>query len=240
VTLFALGTPPRFPDPREAEDDGLLAVGGDLSPVRLLEAYGAGIFPWYGRDSPILWWSPPERAILLPGDAHFSRSTRRALAKTPFEVRRDTCFPAVIRQCAKASRPGQDGTWITPAMIKGYVGLFEHGYAHSFETFLDGRLVGGLYGVSLGRAFFGESMFSAVSEASRAAFADLLRVAWGWGFLFIDGQVPNPNLTGLGARTVSREAFLALLREAMEGPTRRGSWTGDGDGGKLGLPGAGL
>ena len=233
MTVFALNSFPLFPDPREAEDDGLLAVGGDLSPARLLGAYSAGIFPWFNPASPILWWSPPERAILLPGDEHLSRSTRRALARTAFEVRRDTCFEAVIGHCAQVPRPGQDGTWITPAMIEGYLGLFRLGYAHSFETFLDGRLVGGLYGVSLGRAFFGESMFSLVSQASRAAFAELTRLAWGWAFLFVDGQVPNANLAGLGARTVPREAFLELLREALDGPTRRGSWTGAGDGGKL-------
>jgi len=236
VTVYALNAQPRFPDPRDAEDDGLLAVGGDLGPSRLLGAYSAGIFPWFNPSSPILWWSPPERAILLPGDEHFSRSTRRALARAPFEVRRDTCFEAVIRHCAGMAREGQDGTWITPGMIDGYVKLFQLGYAHSFETFLDGRLVGGLYGVSLGQAFFGESMFSTVSYASRAAFADLLRLAWAWDFAFIDGQVPNPNLTGLGARTVPRDTFLDLLRAALEGPTRRGSWTGAGDRGTLDPP----
>jgi leucyl/phenylalanyl-tRNA--protein transferase len=209
-------------------------VGGDLSAARLLAAYAAGIFPWFNPSSPILWWSPPERALLLPGDEHFSRSTRRALARSGFEVRVDTCFEAVISHCARVPRAGQAGTWITPAMVKGYVDLHQHGYAHSFETFSQGRLVGGLYGLSLGRAFFGESMFSLESYASRAAFAELARVAWGWGFAFIDGQLANPNLTGLGARVVPREEFLDRLRLALEAPTRRGSWTAGGSSGQTG------
>ena len=226
MTIFALNQLLLFPDPREAESDGLLAVGGDLSAARLVEAYAAGIFPWFNPGSPILWWSPPERAILLPGDERFSRSTRRALDRLPFEVRLDTCFEAVIEHCARIPREGQSGSWITPAMVQGYVALHREGYAHSFEAFLDGRLVGGLYGVSLGRAFFGESMFSLESYASRAAFAELARLAWSWDFAFIDGQLPNDNLTSLGARTVPREAFLDRLRQALQGPTRRGSWTG--------------
>ena len=236
MTIFSLSGAPSFPDPREAEDDGLLAVGGDLSVVRLLCAYRAGIFPWFNAGSPMLWWSPPERAILLPGDEHFSRSTRRALARGHFEVRRDTCFDAVIGHCARTPRPGQDGTWITPAMVQAYAALHREGYAHSFETFRDGRLVGGLYGVSLGRAFFGESMFSLEDYGSRAAFAALVELAWGWGFDFIDGQLPNDNLTSLGARTVPREVFLERLERAMDGPTRRGSWTGMGKEAKLAEP----
>ena len=236
MTIFALNQLLLFPDPREAESDGLLAVGGDLSAARLVEAYAAGIFPWFNPGSPILWWSPPERAILLPGDERFSRSTRRALARLPFEVRRDTCFEAVIGECARIPREGQRGTWITPAMVRGYVDLHRQGYAHSFETFLEGRLVGGLYGVSLGRAFFGESMFSLESYASRAAFADLARLAWGWDFAFIDGQLPNDNLASLGARTVPREDFLDRLARALQAPTQRGSWTGTADAPRLGGP----
>lgn len=224
MPIYRLGPRPVFPDPRQAEPDGLLAVDGDLSPARLLEAYRNGIFPWYGEDSPILWWSPPERAIFLPGDGRFSRRTLRALRQLDFQVKRDTCFQAVIRQCAAIARPGQDGTWITPAMARAYLALHRQGYAHSFETFRDGRLVGGLYGISLGAAFFGESMFSLESYASRAAFAELCRTAWAWGFQFIDGQLPNPNLQDLGARVVTREAFLTRLAGALEQPTRRGAW----------------
>jgi leucyl/phenylalanyl-tRNA--protein transferase len=225
VPLFSLNHRPDLPGPGLAEPDGLLAVGGDLSLARLLQAYGTGIFPWYGPEEPILWWSPPERALILPGEEHFSRSTRRALARLPFEVRRDTCFEAVIGHCAALPRAGQAGTWITPAMAGAYLDLHRAGYAHSFETFRDGQLVGGLYGVSLGAAFFGESMFSLESYASRAAFASLCATAWDWGFHFIDGQVPNPNLLGLGARVLPRAAFLELLEQALATPTRRGSWT---------------
>ena len=224
MPIYRLGPRPVFPDPRKAEPDGLLAVGGDLSPARLLKAYGCGIFPWYGDESPILWWSPPERAILLPGDERFSRRTQRALRQLDFQVKRDTCFEAVIGHCSRTPRPGQDGTWITPEMEQAYLTLHHEGYAHSFEAFQAGRLVGGLYGVSLGAAFFGESMFTLVSYASRAAFAELCRTAWGWGFHFIDGQLPNPNLAGLGARVVSREDFLGRLALAMKQPTRRGGW----------------
>jgi leucyl/phenylalanyl-tRNA---protein transferase len=227
--IYRLSPRPVFPDPRKAEPDGLLAVGGDLAPDRLLAAYRAGIFPWYGEDSPILWWSPPERAILLPGDQRFSRRTLRALRQLDFQVRCDTCFADVISLCSRAPRTGQDGTWITPAMARAYLTLHRQGYAHSFEAFRDGRLVGGLYGLSQGAAFFGESMFTLESYASRAAFGELCRVAWGWGFQFIDGQLPNPNLADLGARVVSREDFLERLAGALEQPTRRGAWTLDHD-----------
>jgi leucyl/phenylalanyl-tRNA--protein transferase len=222
-----LGRLPVFPDPRKADPEGLLAVGGDLSAARLLEAYAHGIFPWYDDESPILWWSPPERAILLPGDPRLSRRTQRALRHSDFQIRRDTCFETVIGLCARVPRADQGGTWITPEMARAYLVLHREGYAHSFETFRAGRLVGGLYGISLGAAFFGESMFSLESYASRAAFADLCRAAWDWGFQFIDGQLPNPNLADLGARVVSREDFLERLARALEQPTRRGAWTVD-------------
>ncbi len=224
MPIYRLSPRPVFPDPRKAEPDGLLAMGGDLTPERLLTAYRAGIFPWYSEDSPILWWSPPERAIFLPGGPRFSRRTRRALRQLDFQVRCDTCFAEVIGLCSRTPRPGQDGTWITPEMERAYLALHREGYAHSFETFRDGRLVGGLYGLSLGAAFFGESMVSLESYASRAAFAELCRVAWGWGFQFIDGQLPNDNLTGLGAVVVDREDFLARLEGALGQPTRRGAW----------------
>jgi leucyl/phenylalanyl-tRNA--protein transferase len=224
MPVFRLGPRPVFPDPRKAEPDGLLAVGGDLAPARLLNAYRRGIFPWYDEESPILWWSPPERAIILPGEQKLTRRTQRALRQSGYRVRRDSCFEAVIGQCSAIRRSGQGGTWITPEMAQAYTELHRQGYAHSFETFLGGRLVGGLYGISLGAAFFGESMFSLESYASRAAFAELCRAAWDWGFQFIDGQLPNPNLADLGARVVSREDFLERLERAMEQPTRRGAW----------------
>lgn len=226
--VFSLGPGPAFPDPRFPDGEGLLAVGGDLSVPRLLNAYRLGVFPWYAEGTPILWWSPPRRAILLPGDEHLSRSTRRALARRPFEVRVDTRFDDVVERCAGVERPGQDGTWITPEIRAGYGALHREGYAHSFEAWRDGELRGGLYGVSLGAAFFGESMFSLESYASRAAFAALCRRAWSWGFHLIDGQVANPNLRDLGARVVDRDAFLARLAQALETPTRRGPWTAEG------------
>ena len=213
-----------FPDPRAAEGDGLLAVGADLTVPTLLQAYRLGIFPWFSEDSPILWWSPPERAILLPGDEHLSRSTRKALARLPFEIRRDTSFGKVVRHCARVPRPGQSGTWITPAVQHAYLALHRAGHAHSIEVFRDGVLVGGLYGVSIGAAFFGESMFSLEAYASRAAFAHLCGLAWGWGFHFIDGQVPNAILAALGARTVGRDEFLARRAAALAEPGRPGPW----------------
>ena len=225
MAIYPLNDRPEFPDPALAEADGLLAVGGDLSVARLLNAYAAGIFPWYGPRGPILWWSPPERALILPGQQHLSRSTLRALTRGGFEVRRDTCFAEVIGHCARLERAGQAGTWITRAMKQAYLALHQEGFAHSFETFRDGRLVGGLYGVSLGAAFFGESMFTLEDYGSRAAFAELCRVAWASGFLFIDGQVPNDNLRDLGAQVLPRAAFQTLLAQALATPTRRGSWT---------------
>jgi len=227
MPVYTLSASPGFPDPRHPDEEGLLAVGGDLSVRRLLNAYSLGIFPWYNEDTPILWWSPPERAILLPGDERFSRSTRKALERRPFEIRMDTRFDDVVRHCAKAARPGQDGTWITEAIRSAYLDLHRAGFAHSFEAYRDGELAGGLYGISLGAAFFGESMFSLESYASRAAFAALCRRAWGWGFQFIDGQVPNDNLQTLGARVVGRDDFLRRLAQALEAPTRRGPWTAE-------------
>ena len=226
MAVHRLRRAPVFPDPRGAEENGLLAVGGDLSVPRLVSAYASGIFPWFGEGDPILWWSPPQRALILPGEEHLSRRTQRALRNAGFEVRLDTAFPAVIAACRATPRPGQDGTWITSAMVEAYVALHRAGLAHSFETFFEGELVGGLYGVSLGGAFFGESMFSRVDYASRAAFRKLCEVAWSWGFRFIDGQLPNDNLRQLGARTLARGEFLSRLAEALDLPTRRGSWTG--------------
>ena len=224
MAIYRLNRSPVFPDPRDAEDNGLLAVGGDLTVPRLVNAYASGIFPWFGEEDPILWWSPPARALILPGNEHFSRRTRRALKNAGFELRIDTVFAEVVMACRAMPRPGQDGTWITSAMCEAYIALHRMGLAHSFETFFDGKLVGGLYGVSLGAAFFGESMFSEVEYASRAAFKKLCETAWGWGFHFIDGQLPNDNLRQLGARIVEREAFLERLESALRQATRKGSW----------------
>jgi leucyl/phenylalanyl-tRNA---protein transferase len=224
MPIYRLGSQPVFPDPEEAEENGLLAVGGDLSVPRLLNAYASGLFPWYGQDDPILWWSPPERALILPGEEHLSRRTLRAIKNAGFEIRVDTCFEAVVAACAEIPRSGQDSTWITLEMRAAYLELHREGFAHSFETFHGNELVGGLYGISLGAAFFGESMFSREDNASRAAFAALCERVWAWDFHFVDGQLPNDNLAQLGARVITREDFLDRLERAMKEPTRRGIW----------------
>jgi len=223
--IFSLDARPVFPPPHMSEPDGLLAVGGDLSEARLLEAYRCGIFPWYSSAGPILWWSPPERAVFLPGDEHLPARLKRKLRSAPFEIRVDTAFAEVMRNCATATRSGAPGTWITSRMFAAYVALHESGYAHSFETWQNGELVGGLYGLSLGAAFFGESMFSKVGDASKAAFTALCGWCWDHRFHFIDGQVPNENLAKLGARLMARNEFLDLLECALEQPTQMGPWT---------------
>lgn len=225
MPIYRLTGAPVFPDPRDAEGDGLLAVGGDLSVERLLAAYSAGIFPWYGEGDPILWWSPPERALILPGQARIPARARRAIRGAAFELRADTAFARVIERCARVPRPGQAGTWITDAMMQAYLELHRAGFAHAIETWHRGELVGGLYGISIGAAFFGESMFSDRDYASRAAFAGLCETAWARGFQFIDGQLPNDNLRRLGAVIVPREEYLGRLAEALRQPTQRGPWT---------------
>ncbi len=223
--IFSLDHRPVFPPPHLSEPEGLLAVGGDLSEARLLEAYRCGIFPWYSSGEPILWWSPPSRAVFLVGDEHLPSRLKRKLRSAAFEIRVDTAFADVMRSCAKAKRSGDPGTWITGEMFAAYVALHESGYAHSFETWENGDLVGGLYGISLGAAFFGESMFSKVGDASKAAFVALCEYCWSHGFHFIDGQVPNENLEKLGARVMAREEFLERLERALDQPTQKGPWT---------------
>ena len=224
MTVYGLSRQPIFPDPADAEPDGLLAVGGDLHPLRILEAYAQGIFPWFNPGDPILWWSPPRRAIWLPGDFRPSANLRRALRRAAYEIRVDTAFAAVMQGCAETPRQDQAGTWIGEGMREGYTELHRRGYAHSFEAWKDGALAGGLYGVSLGAAFFGESMFSLRPDASKAAFAALCETVFGWGFHFIDGQLENPHLLRLGARAVDRAEYLARLAEALKEGTRAGSW----------------
>ncbi len=209
---------PVFPDPRGADEDGLLAVGGDLSTARLLAAYRRGIFPWYEEGLPILWWCPPERAVFLPGEGRLPDRARRALRRHPFEIRFDTSFEAVIAGCQRAPRKGQGGTWITEGMRAAYTRLHHEGHAHSVEAWRGGRLSGGLYGLALGGAFCGESMFSLEPYASRAAFQALCEQLWASGFRLLDGQLPNPNLEQLGAQVVDREAYLGLLKEALVAP----------------------
>ncbi|MEW6766373.1 MAG: leucyl/phenylalanyl-tRNA--protein transferase [Pseudomonadota bacterium] len=203
----------RFPDPREAltEPNGLLAIGGDLSPVRLLEGYRHGIFPWYSPDDPILWWSPDPRTVLFPGELKIHRSLRKTLKRAPFVIRVNTDFAGVMEGCA-APRPQQQGTWITSEMKQAYLRLHSMGYGRSVECWQDGRLVGGLYGVKLGRVFFGESMFSRVSDASKVALVALCQGAIGFTPAVIDCQFSTSHLESLGARSIPRDDFLELLR----------------------------
>jgi leucyl/phenylalanyl-tRNA--protein transferase len=223
VPVFRLTQALVFPDPELAED-GLVAIGGDLSVERLLLAYRSGIFPWYGEGDPLLWWSPTERALLRPGHLHLSARTRRSLRHQPFEIRFDTAFTQVIERCSAVPRPGQDGTWITPEMREAYLALHRAGHAHSVEAWREGELKGGLYGVSLGGAFFGESMFSLEPEASRAALQALDKRLAAWDFTMLDGQLPHEGLAGYGFQCIPRALFLAELTEALRREGRTGSW----------------
>lgn len=224
MTVYFLDSETQFPDPSEAEPEGLLAVGGDLSPQRLLLAYGKGIFPWYSEGDPILWFSPDPRMIFLPGDFRFSKTLLKTVSSGEFSVKTDTDFAAVIENCAQVSRRGQDGTWITEEMKAAYLKLHELGYAHSFETYSGESLVGGLYGVSLGGAFFGESMFHLKTDASKAALFYLAQKCWEFGFDFIDSQIPTGHMRSLGGREISRKEFLSGLESSLRKKTLRGKW----------------
>lgn len=192
------------------EPNGLLAVGGDLSPERLLEAYSKGIFPWFNADEPILWWSPNPRMVLFPDEIKISRSLRKTLKKNHYQIRTDGSFTQVMHACA-SPRKGQAGTWIHPEMIAAYTALHDMGLAHCVETWMDGELVGGLYGVALGQVFFGESMFSCVPDASKIALVHLAKQLQRWEFGLIDCQVKTGHLTSLGAREISRCEFSQQL-----------------------------
>jgi leucyl/phenylalanyl-tRNA--protein transferase len=202
----------------------LLAVGGDLSSERLLEAYRLGIFPWYSDDQPILWWSPDPRLTLDLADFKISRSLAKILRKGRFEVTFDRAFEEVIRVCASVPRETQSGTWITAEMQEAYVNLHGLGYAHSVETWLNGNLAGGLYGVSLGKAFFGESMFHLQADASKVALASLVEKLKIWDFHFIDSQMTTEHMLRLGAKELPRRIFLKRLQSALRHPTKRGRW----------------
>ena len=213
-----------FPDPELATPEGLLAVGGDLRPERLILAYRLGIFPWFGPGYPILWWSPPRRCVLEPSRFHVSRSLRRALEHGRFTITFDRAFSGVIRACAATRIERGEETWITPEMIEAYCALRELGLAHCAEAWHGRDLVGGIYGVSLGGAFFGESMFSRVPDASKAAFATLAARLAKWKFRLIDCQLTSPHLLRLGAQEISRAEFRRRLAAALELPTRKGAW----------------
>jgi leucyl/phenylalanyl-tRNA--protein transferase len=213
-----------FPEATLSGEDGLLAVGGNLEVPVLLEAYSKGIFPWYSEGSPILWWSPDPRMVLFPDRLKVSGSLGRTIRKGDFEIRMDSCFPEVIRHCSKVVRPGQEDTWITEDMIGAYILLHEEGYAHSVEVFSGRELVGGLYGISLGSAFFGESMFHLRSDASKVALYHLVQFAMRNRFDLIDTQQSTPHLKSLGAEEVPRNRFMDLLQKAMAKKTIKGSW----------------
>jgi leucyl/phenylalanyl-tRNA--protein transferase len=204
-----LGPNDPFPEIDRAlrEPNGLLAAGADLSPERLLTAYRRGIFPWFGPEDPILWWSPDPRMVLFPDEFKVSRSLAKRLRRGDYEVRFDTAFEAVMRACAEP-RAGQHGTWIIEEMVQAYVRLHELGYAHSVESWQDGRLVGGLYGMALGRMFFGESMFSRATDASKVALARLVERLRALEFGLIDCQMETEHLASLGARPIARSEFL--------------------------------
>lgn len=224
------------------EPNGLLAMGGDLSPARLLDAYRHGIFPWFNPGEPILWWSPDPRMVLVPAEVRVTRSLAKRIRNAGFEVRVDTAFAEVMCACAAprppggrvsggvppagaAPREGESGTWISPQMVAAYSRLFEAGYAHSVETWHDGRLVGGLYGVAIGRMFYGESMFSREPDASKVALVRLAQQLQQWEFGLIDCQMETTHLASLGARTMPRAAFIARLAELVNLPHRPGPWT---------------
>jgi leucyl/phenylalanyl-tRNA---protein transferase len=214
-----------FPPPETADADGLLAVGGDLSAASLLEAYRNGIFPWYDAGGPIMWWSPDPRLVLDPAALRVSRSLRSVLRKGAFTTTLDADFRRVIRACGLTPRKHEPGTWITPEVESGYSALYDSGYAHSVETWSGGELVGGLYGVLLGRCFFGESMFSTRADASKVALVRLAGALLDRGVRLIDCQVESAHLIGLGATLVPRAEFLRRLRDALTFPTLRGSWS---------------
>ncbi len=224
MPVFQLSKEMVFPNPALANADGLLAVGGDLHVARLLLAYEKGIFPWFDDKSPILWWSPPRRCVIEPGQFHVSRSLQRVVRQKRFRITFDLAFDRVIGACAETRIDQGQGTWITPEMRSAYCALHEAGFAHSAEAWDDDLLVGGIYGVSLGRAFFGESMFKRATNASKVAFYELTKRLQEWRFDFIDCQITNPHLTRLGAYEISRKSFLDRLERALQFRTIAGPW----------------
>jgi len=206
------GGPLVFPSAEDAPAEGLLMAGGDLSPERLMLAYSRGIFPWYGEDSPLLWWSPDPRCVLFTHKLHVNARLRRTLRSRSFTFSVNTCFERVIRLCAEVPRPGQDGTWIVPDMVEAYLRLHELGHAHSVEVWEEGELAGGLYGVKLGRVFFGESMFHLRSYASKAAVVFLVEQLRAQGVELLDCQQATPHMLRLGAEEIPRKRFLPLVR----------------------------
>jgi leucyl/phenylalanyl-tRNA--protein transferase len=223
MPVFSLDKDIHFPPVELAEENGILAVGGDLSAERLLEAYRSGIFPWYSEGDPIIWWSPDPRFVLFPDEIKISKSMRQVLKKDVFPITFDRDFPGVVNGC-RQPRKREQGTWITDEMVQAYLKLHELGFAHSVEAWQDGELVGGLYGISLGKSFFGESMFTRVSNASKAAFITMVEALKNRDFLIVDCQVYTAHLGSLGARSIPREEFIRIIRQGFEHETLRGNW----------------
>jgi leucyl/phenylalanyl-tRNA--protein transferase len=220
-----LGESHAFPDPREGGAEGLIAYGGDLDPNRLLNAYVSGIFPWFNKGDPILWWSPNPRLVLYPNEFKSSKSLRRVIRNRGYEVRFDINFKLVIDYCSKIPREGQTGTWLTDEMKNAYIELHNMGFAHSVETYYNDILVGGFYGISIGKAFFGESMFTLMPDASKVALNALSRIFVKRDYALIDCQIESPHLMRLGARLISRDEFLDQLEVAVNQPSDLGSWS---------------
>jgi len=214
-----------FPDPALADEDGLLAAGGDLSVEALLTAYSLGIFPWFDESSPILWWCPDPRMVLFLDKLKISESLYQKIRNNKYHVLIDQNFHEVIHHCSAVKRKDQNGTWITAEMMDAYSVLHQEGYAHSFETYYEGKLAGGLYGVSLGKTFFGESMFHIMSDASKIALYYLVMVLKRLGFDIIDVQQSTAHMRSLGAEEIPREEFLKMLSSSLQSPTIKGSWS---------------
>ncbi len=224
MTIFRLSDTLAFPQPHLADQDGLLAVGGDLSQERLLLAYRLGIFPWFLEGEPYLWWSPDPRLVLYPDELIVSKSLKKTMKQNTFHITFDSAFHQVIQSCANTREKKNEATWIVQEMIHAYVNLHQSGYAHSVEAWSNGKLAGGLYGVALGRCFFGESMFSNKSNASKVAFVHLVQYLKKQSYQMIDCQVTTAHLKRFGAREIPRKEFLKQLDLAMKWPTNNRSW----------------
>jgi leucyl/phenylalanyl-tRNA--protein transferase len=224
MPVFLLSDKISFPPPYLASKEGLLAVGGDLSQKRLLLAYHTGIFPWFSDDEPILWWSPDPRLVLYPEEIRVSKTLKKIIKKNVFHVTMDSAFVKVINQCAKIRLQNNQGTWIVKEMINAYCKLHESGFAHSVEAWYQGELAGGLYGVSLGKCFFGESMFTRVNNASNVALVKLVEYLNALSFDMIDCQLTTEHLLRFGAKEIPRVSFLKQLKESLKAPTKKGKW----------------
>ena len=227
MPVYLLNEEISFPNPNNSNEQGIVAVGGDLSTERLLHAYSVGIFPWYSVESPIIWWSPDPRTILFPEEFKVSKSLQSKINKNIFQVKFDTNFADVIENCASVPRIDQEDTWITDDMKKAYINLHQKGYCHSVETYYNNKLVGGLYGISLGNAFFGESMFHIKTDASKVALYFLVEKLKKWNFDFIDVQQETDHLKSMGAKIIDRKKFLTLLKNSNQSLTRKGNWSGE-------------